>query len=107
MLIKLKTLKSEQYEITIPSETEKISHLKQEIEKKFNLKASTIKLLYNGNVLKDEKLISDYHIKEGSVLILMVSKIEKKGEKEYKTSKAKRVTKTRKTMKVSPTKQTQ
>ncbi len=93
MIIKLKTLKQVEYEVEIDSTNITIDLFKKEVEKKYSFDKSSIKLLYNGNVLCDDKTLSSYHIKEGSVIIIMVSKVIKKNEekedkpKETKTEK--------------------
>ena len=79
MKIRIKTLKSVEYEIDIQNEST-VKEVKQAIESKYAIEFATIKLIYNGSILVDDKTILSYNIKEGSVLILMTTKIEKKNE---------------------------
>lgn len=79
MKIRIKTLKSVEYEIEIQNEYT-VKEVKQAIESKHSIDYATIKLIYNGSILADDKTILSYDIKEGSVLILMTSKVEKKNE---------------------------
>ena len=79
MKIRVKTLKSVEYEIDINNENT-VKELKQTIESKYSIDSASIKLIYNGSMLMDDKTILSYNIKEGSVLILMTTKIEKKNE---------------------------
>lgn len=87
MKIKLKTLKQNIFEVDLPAEDSSVLELKQIIENKHSFEVTSIKLLFNGLVLDDKEKVSFYNIKEGSTLILMTSKIQKKNdEKKEQTS---------------------
>lgn len=80
MKVKLKTLKQVLYEVTVPSEITKVSELKHSIEQEHGFESSSIKLLFNGIILDDKENLLYYNIKEGSTLILMTAKVQKKVE---------------------------
>lgn len=80
MKIKVKTLKSIEHDIEVSNEDISIKELKDLIEEQRGFETESIKLLFNGLLLEDKKLLSDYKIKEDSVLIIMISKIKKKNE---------------------------
>ena len=80
MKIKVKTLKSIQHDIEVSNEEISIKELKDLIEEQRGFESESIKLLFNGLLLEDKKKLSDYKIKEDSVLIIMISKIKKKNE---------------------------
>jgi len=84
MKIKLKTLKQQIYEIEVSDDNTRVSELKEIIETKYSYESKSIKLLFNGIVLDDNETLSFYSIKEGSIVILMISKVQKKLEEKNK-----------------------
>ena len=75
MKITVKNLKQVQYPISISSDSITIKELKErfsEVHSEFP--SSSLKFLYNGIVLNDEKRVLDYKIKEGDTIIMMVTK---------------------------------
>lgn len=74
MKLILKTLKQVPHEVEIESDEFTIKQLKDATEKKHGIEADTIKLVFNGIVLKDENSIKSYNITEGNVIVMMVSK---------------------------------
>ena len=78
MKIVIKTLKQVTYDVEISSEKTTILDLKKEIEKFHGFDSSTLKLLFNGVVLDDSKTLENYKIQEGSIVVMMNSKIKPK-----------------------------
>ena len=76
MKILVKNLKQVQYPVEVDNDQITIQALKLVIEKVHNLEGNSLKLLFNGVVLDDNKLLSDYKIQDGSILIMMMSKIK-------------------------------
>ena len=74
MKVIVKTLKQVNHEVEISSDEIKISELKTSIENQHKIEASTIKLVFNGTVLKDESTLKEYNITEGNIIIMMISK---------------------------------
>jgi len=74
MKLVLKTLKQVPHEVEVESDETTIKTLKELTELKHGITADTIKLVFNGIVLKDENSIKSYNITEGNVLVMMVSK---------------------------------
>jgi UV excision repair protein RAD23 len=74
MKLILKTLKQVPHEVEFESDSITIKELKDLTEKKHNIQADTIKLVFNGVVLKDESSIASYNITDGNVLVMMVTK---------------------------------
>lgn len=72
----MKNLKQNQYPIEIENDSKTIKDIKLIIAKTYGFDSDTLKLLFNGAVLNDSKLISEYHIQEGNVLIMMMTKIK-------------------------------
>jgi hypothetical protein len=74
MKIIVKTLNGKQ----LPTEIETswtIKQIKDQIEKDHDLKADSLKLIAYGKVLEpDEKLATDYSLKEGDFIVAMVQK---------------------------------
>ena len=78
MKLILKSLKQVTYNIEVPSEKTTILELKKEIEKVHEFDSTQIKLLFTGAVLKDEKTLEDYKIKEGDFIIMVTAKVKPK-----------------------------
>lgn len=76
MKITIKSLKQIKYEIEIPSDEITIKDMKQEIEKSHGLDSESMKILFNGSMLDDKKILKDYNINEGDILIMMSSKVK-------------------------------
>lgn len=74
MKLILKTLKQVQHEIEIDNEDATVKDVKDLTEKKYNFPAETIKLVFNGNVLKDESKLKESNINDGNVIVMMFSK---------------------------------
>lgn len=74
MKLILKTLKQVPHEVEFESDSITIKELKDLTEKKHNIQADSIKLVFNGVVLKDESTVASYNINDGNVLVMMVSK---------------------------------
>lgn len=72
MKLIVKTLNGKQLPLEVdPSWT--IKQIKDQIEKEHDLKADTLKLIAYGKVLEpDEKLASEYSLKEGDFIVAMV-----------------------------------
>ena len=62
MKLTIKTLKQINYPVELSEDTS-IMQLKEEIANKHNFDSKSIKLLFNGVVLEDSKLLSEYGIK--------------------------------------------
>jgi len=73
MKLTIKTLKQVNYPVEL-AEGSSIMQLKEEISNKHNFDSNTIKLLFNGVVLEDSKLLTDYGLKDGYVLMMMSAK---------------------------------
>lgn len=74
MKLTIKTLKKVSYEIEVSPETDTVELMKMNIEKKSGFDSKTMKLLFNGVVLDDSKLLSEYKVAEGNVIVLMSAK---------------------------------
>ena len=75
MKIIIKNLKQVQYPININNDKITVKELKEEFCKVHNqFEASSLKFLYHGLILNDEKTLSDYKLKDEDVLIMMVTK---------------------------------
>lgn len=72
MKLIVKTLNGKQLPLEVdPSWT--IKQIKDQIEKEHELKADTLKLIAYGKVLEsDDKLASDFSLKEGDFIVAMV-----------------------------------
>ena len=75
MKILLKTLKNASFEIEVDSPSSTVLDIKKNAESKLNADSASIKLVFNGNVLVDDKTLSFYNIKEGSVIVTMTTKV--------------------------------
>jgi UV excision repair protein RAD23 len=73
MKLTIKTLKQVSYPVEIAQEAT-VGQLKSEIESKHNFDSKSMKLLYNGVVLDDQKSLSEIGIKDGHVIMMMNSK---------------------------------
>jgi UV excision repair protein RAD23 len=73
MKLTIKSLKQISYNVEIPQDATVLA-LKQEIENKHHFDSKSIKLLYNGIILIDDKNLSDLGIKDGQVIMMMSSK---------------------------------
>ena len=75
MKIIIKNLKQVQYPININNDKITVKELKEEFCKVHNqFEASSLKFLYHGLILNDEKTLSDYKLKDEDVLIMMATK---------------------------------
>ena len=74
MKITLKTLKQVPYDVEFTSDEITVGELKKLAETTHKIEASTIKLVFNGTVLKDESTLKSYGITEGNILVMMISK---------------------------------
>ena len=81
MRLILKNLKQLEYEIHIESNSITVKDLKLEIEKLYSFDSNLLKLLFNGMVLDNSKLLSEYNIKENSIIIMMNNKIKQSDQK--------------------------
>lgn len=82
MKIILKSLKQVNYEVNIENTSISIGELKKITEKTHSIDADTIKLVFNGVVLKDENTIESYGIQEGNILVMMISKAKVQNKQE-------------------------
>ena len=73
MKLTIKTLKQVSYTVEIAQEAS-VADLKQEIEAKHSFDSKSMKLLYSGSVLEDQKLLSEIGIKDGHVIMMMNAK---------------------------------
>lgn len=80
MKLIIKNIKKVEYNIEIPDGSILVKELKKEIETQHNFDSQSLKLLYNGVVLEDNKLLTDYGIKSGHVILMISSKAKPKGE---------------------------
>lgn len=78
MKLIIKNLKQVTYNVEVPSEKTTVADLKKEIEKSHGFDSSQLKLLHNGVILVDEKILEDYKIQEESVIIMMNTKVKPK-----------------------------
>ena len=76
MKILVKNLKQVEYPVELDNDQITVQALKSIIQKVHNLEENSLKLIFNGVVLEDNKLLSDYKIQDGSILIMMLSKIK-------------------------------
>jgi UV excision repair protein RAD23 len=74
MKVILKTLKQVPYELNFESDEITVETLKALTESTHNIEADSIKLVFNGVVLKNECTLKSYNILEGNVIILMITK---------------------------------
>jgi UV excision repair protein RAD23 len=73
MKLTIKTLKQVSYTVEIDQEAS-VASLKQEIEAKHSFDSKSMKLLYSGSVLEDQKILSEIGIKDGHVIMMMNAK---------------------------------
>lgn len=71
MKITIKTLKKVSYDMEVSPEADTVEVLKNNLEKKFSLDSKTMKLMFNGVVLDDSKLLAEYKVTEGCSIMLM------------------------------------
>lgn len=76
MKVTVKSLKQIVYEVEIPSDQSSVLELKQEIEKVHNFDHTSLKLVFNGVVLDNSKTLAELNIKDGSVIVMMTSKVK-------------------------------
>ena len=81
MKLVIKTLKQVTYNVEISSENSTILELKKEIEKLHGFDSSTLKLLFNGKLLEDSKILKDYDIQNECTIVMMNSKVKPKNVK--------------------------
>lgn len=81
MKLMVKTLKNQCYEIEVENEKVLIKNLKDKVRSELDLKATSLKLLYNGIILDDKNSLEHYKIYENSVIIAAVIGNEKKSDK--------------------------
>lgn len=84
MKLTIKNIKSVEFGIEVPDDKTTILDLKKLIEKEQGHDATTLKLIYNGGVLQDDKTLEDYKIQEGFVLIMMATKAKPKNVEQPK-----------------------
>ncbi|KAM9921188.1 hypothetical protein OXX80_012243, partial [Metschnikowia pulcherrima] len=73
MKIKFRDLKKQTVEVDAePADT--VLATKENVAAVKEVEASQLKFVYSGKVLQDEKLLSDFKIKDGDSIITMVSK---------------------------------
>ncbi len=77
MKLILKNLKQVEYEIYIESEKITVKDLKKEIEKLYSFDSEQIKLVFNGTILDNQKILSDYKITDNNTIIMMNTKTKK------------------------------
>ena len=77
MKLILKSLKQVEYEINIQSDKITVKDLKIEIEKLYSFDSEQIKLIFNGTMLENQNILSDYKIAEKSTIIMMNTKVKK------------------------------
>lgn len=92
MKLILKTLKQVQHEVEVDSNEITVAELKKKTEEVHKIAAETIKLVFNGTILKDESVLSSYGINEGNVIVMMISKIKIPEKKETKPEEKKEET---------------
>ena len=78
MKLVIKTLKQVSYNVELTSEKPSVVDLKNELVKSHGFELSSLKLLFNGCVLDDSKNLEDYKIQDGSIIIMMISKVKPK-----------------------------
>lgn len=74
--LKLKDATGKTSDLDLPGDT-KIIELKKKAAESFNQSADNIgniKLIYHGKLLAEDKTIESYEIKEGSIVMVMVTK---------------------------------
>ena len=71
MKLILKNLKQVEFEIFIESEKITVKEFKKEIEELYSFDSEQIKLIYNGKILENDKMLEEYEIKEGNHIIMM------------------------------------
>ena len=76
MKLILKNIKQEVYEIQIESNSITVKDLKLEIEKLYSYDSTQIKLLFQGSVLDNSKILSSYNITDNSIIIMMNTKVK-------------------------------
>ena len=77
MKLILKSLKQVEYEIYIDSDQITVKEFKKEIEKLYSFDSEQIKLIFNGTILENPKILSNYNITENSQIIMMNVKTKK------------------------------
>ena len=78
MKLIIKTLKQVEHDVEVPSDDISVEQLKMKIEKAHSFEASTLKLLFNGTLLQDNKTLKEYKIQDNSIIIMMSSKVKPK-----------------------------
>lgn len=73
MQIHIKNLSGSQTSLEVDS-SHSIQSLKEQISTQQNIQVSNLKLLYKGRILEDSKLLSDYQITSGGIIVMMISK---------------------------------
>jgi len=103
MKIILKTLKQVPHEVEFSSDEITVSELKKLTEAQHKIEADTIKLVFNGTVLKDESTLKSYGITEGIVLVMMISKakVQNKPQEQIKSEPVKQEVKKEEPKKVN------
>jgi UV excision repair protein RAD23 len=74
MKLVLKTLKQVPHDVEVSSGDCTVQELKIQTEKSHNIDHETIKLVFNGVVLKDENTLNSYNIHDGNTIIMMINK---------------------------------
>ena len=70
----IKIIKHSQFNIEFDSEKKTVQDLKNEIEMNQGFDVSQAKLLFNGKMLENSKLLQEYNIKEGNTIVVMNAK---------------------------------
>lgn len=78
MKFTIKTLKQVIYEVDDNNEDDTVSILKKRVEEKHNIGSETFKLVFNQKILENDKLLKDYNLKDGSVIIMMNNTVKPK-----------------------------
>lgn len=74
MKLTIKTLKQVSYQVDIEDANISVLQLKNIIENKHNFDAKSIKLLFNSQILDDNKKLVEYAIADGIVIVMMSAK---------------------------------
>lgn len=74
MKLILKTLKQQIHEVDVDDENSTVQDLKVLVEAKYGIEADTIKLVFNGNVLKNNATIKSNNISDGNTIVMIISK---------------------------------
>jgi UV excision repair protein RAD23 len=76
MKLILKSLKQISYDMEVSNTNIKVDEFKKQIESKHGLDSKSLKLVYSGSILEDNKLLSDYNLADGHVIMMISSKVK-------------------------------